>query len=300
MQLRTLSVVVVSATVALALPIGLGAQNKKSKTAVRQIYVSAVDRFNAPVPDLTAEDFEVTETGLKREVVKANQVGTMPMRVAVMLDTGDSMAPALNHLRAALQAFADAIGPDHELMMVTLGRQVRVRLQPTADRRKFKESAAGLFNDGGATVLSDGLMEIDDRFMRKAEDRWPAFVIVTADGTEGSAGANEKKFNDWIRDLPARGITIHSIAIKYRGGGMPEIIASHVTQTAAGHYDFVNTSNSLPDKLKAIGEQMAHDFQTASGKYQVTFASPLPAGTPLVLTVQRPGVKFDVTPTRLR
>jgi hypothetical protein len=209
------------------------------------------------------------------------------------------MAPALNDLRAGLLAFADAIGPEHELMMVSLGRQVRVRLQPTTDRKKFKDAAAGLFGDGGATVLSDGLMEIDDRFMRKAEDRWPAFVIITADGAEGSSAANEKKLNDWIRALPARDIAVHAVAIKYRGGGQPEIIASHVTETASGHYDFVNTSNSLPDKLKAIGEQMARDFGSAKVKYEVTFASPMPAGTPIALTVQRPGVKFEVTSRRL-
>ena len=175
-----------------------------------------------------------------------------------------------------------------------------MRLPPTTDRKKFKDSAGGIFMDGGATVLSDGLMEIDERFMRKAEDRWPAFVIVTADGAEGSAGASEKKFNDWIRALPSRGMPVHAIAIKYKGGGMPEVIASHVAQTAAGHYDFINTSNSLPDKLKAIGEQMARDFQTTSTKYAVTFATPMPPGTPIVVTMQRPGVTFEVTPTRLR
>jgi hypothetical protein len=35
-------------------------------------------------------------------------------------------------------------------------------------------------------------------------------------------------------------------------------------------------------------------------KYEVTFASPMPAGTPIALTVLRSGVKFEVTSTRLR
>jgi hypothetical protein len=291
---------VASTAVAVTVPITMPAQSKNARPAVRRIFVKALDRFDTPVADLTAGDFDVAEAGLKRDVATATLVGKTPMRIALMLDTGDPMTPALNHLRAGLLAFADAIGPEHELMMVTLGRQVRVRLQPTLDRKKFKDSAAGLFTDGGATVLSDGLMEVDERFMRKAEDRWPAFVIVTADGAEGSAGVNEKKFNEWIRVLPARDFAVHAVVIKYRGGGHPEIIASHVAETASGYYDFVNTSNSLPDKLKAIGEQIARDFQSAKAKYEVTFASPMPAGTPIVLTVLRPGVKFEVTSTRLR
>ena len=297
MRFRAYASVVVAA-LSLVSPARIAAQ-KNAKPQTRQVYVSVVDRFNTPVTDLTAADFEVTETGIKRDVVKAG-LAKSPMRIALMVDTGDAMTPALNHLRAGLLAFADAVGPEHELMMVVLGRQVRVRLQPTTDRKKFTDNAAGLFMDGGGTVLSDGLMEIDDRFMKKADDRWPAFVIVTADGSEASAGANERKFNDWIRALPARGIVIHAIAIKYKGGGMPELIASHVAQTAGGRYDYINTSNSLPEKLKAIGEQMAKDYQTASAKYEVTFSSPMPVGTPVVVGVSRPGTKFELSQTRLR
>jgi hypothetical protein len=299
MRFRTSAFIAFTA-VALAVPVTMPAQSKNGKASVRRIFVTALDRFDTPVTDLTAADFDVTESGLKRDVAGATLVATTPMRIALMIDTGDPMTPALNHLRAGLSAFADAIGADHELMMVTLGRQVRVRLQPTADRKKFKDSAAGLFMDGGATVLSDGLMEIDDRFMRKAENRWPVFVIVTADGAEGSSGANEKKLNNWVQALPLRDIAVHAVVIKYRGGGQPEIVASAAAENASGHYDFVNTSNSLPDKLKAIGEQIARDFQSAKEKYEVTFASPMPVGTPIVLAVLRPGVKFEVTTRRLR
>ena len=66
--------------------------------------------------------------------------------------------------------------------MITTGRQVRVRVPPTTDRQKLKEVAAGLFNDGGSTVLMDGLLEIDERFFRRSENRWPVFVIFTSDG----------------------------------------------------------------------------------------------------------------------
>jgi len=81
---------------------------------------------------------------------------------------------------------------------------------------------------------------------------------------------------------------------------MPEIIASYVTQATLGFYDAVNTSNSLPDKMKAIGTQVAREFQLASTKYQLTYTSPMPPGSPVVVVVQRPGVKFEVSETRLR
>jgi Mg-chelatase subunit ChlD len=221
------------------------------------------------------------------------------MRIAIMVDTSDAAAPALNHLRASLVAFADAIAPQHELMLVSMGRQVRVRVQPTTDRKKFKDAASALFPDGGGEPLMDALLETDDRFMRKAEDRWPVFVIVTADGTEASAGAHEKKFNDWVVALPSRGIAAHAVVVKYRGGALPEIVANHVALTAGGVYEYINTSNSLPEKLKAIADQVSRDYERASTKYEVTFTTDT-AGGPVMVGVAREGVKIETTQGRLR
>ena len=222
------------------------------------------------------------------------------MRIVVLVDTGETMAPAINHLRAGLVAFGEGIGAPHELALVGTGRQVRVRVPPSADHKKFLDAARGLFADGGSTILSDALMDMDDRFMKKAEDRWPIFVIITADGAEASAPADEKKFNDWLRALPGRGIGAHAMVLKYKGGGVPEIIANHVTNTASGHYEFMNTSNSLPEKMTALAQLLTKQYELVSAKWEVTFTSDAPAGAPVIVGLSRPGVKFETTQTRLR
>jgi hypothetical protein len=275
------------------------AQSKASgKLTPRSVYVKIVDVTGKPYTDLTAPDFEVTEGGVKRQVLKAGPA-TSPMRIAVFADTSDGAVNALNHLRTSLVSFADAIAPPHELMLVTTGRQMRVRVQPTTDRKKFKDAASGLFSDGGATPLVDALLEVDDRFMRKAEDRFPVFVIITGDGTEGSATAHETKFNEWARTLQSRGIAAHAVVIKYRGGGSPEVYANHIAVNADGVYEYMNTSNALADKLKLISDRIAKDFETVSQKYQVTFESETTVGSVMV-GVARDGVRVDTTQGRLR
>ena len=144
------------------------AQSKPSgKLHARSVFVKVVDVTGKPTEGLTASDFEITEGGVKRPVIKAGPA-TSPMRIAVFADTSDGATNALNHIRGALVSFADALAAPHELMLVTTGRQMRVRVQPTTDRKKFKDTASGLFSDGGATPLMDALLEVDDRFMRKA------------------------------------------------------------------------------------------------------------------------------------
>src|SRR5262245_26300957 len=119
-------VLAVALTVSLAMPSGLRAQAKPGgKAATRTVFVRVVDRGGAPVLDLSPGDFEVTENSVKRQVLSA-ALAKGPMRVALILDTSDGAAAALNHLRAGLAVFLDTLSPVHEVLIVTTGRQSRV------------------------------------------------------------------------------------------------------------------------------------------------------------------------------
>ena len=161
---------------------------------------------------MAAAKMQPRHVGVARVVTHA-AAATDPMRIALFLDTSDAASPALTHMRAAAVGFLDALPPEDEVLIVTTGRQARVRVPPTTDRRKLKETAGGLVTDGAGTVLMDGLLEIDDRFFKKANDRWPVFVIFTSDGTESSAGGHEKEFNEWAVALGARGATVHAFVL---------------------------------------------------------------------------------------
>jgi hypothetical protein len=224
------------------------------------------------------------------------------MRVVLLVDTSDAAAPALTFLRAGLLAFLAALPPEHEAMLVSTGRQLRVRVPPTMDRKTLKDAANGLFSDGGAgPILIDSLLEVDDRFLKKTEDRWPVFVIITSDGVETSAGAHEKQFNQWSLAMGDRGIVAHAIVLKFKGnGGLPEMVAMNVTENSGGHYDFINTGNSLPDKMKALATRLTDDYTQASVKYQVEYATDSKEWKPVEVTVARDGVRLQITQGRLR
>ena len=196
-------------------------------------------------------------------------------------------------------AFLGALPSDTEVMFVSTGRQVRVRVQPTADRKKLLDFANSLFSEGGATPLRDAILEVDGRYFRTLEDRWPVFVIVTGDSAESSAPANETPFNKWLTDLPARGIAAHAFALKYRGGGFPDLVAQHVVQTAGGRFDYMNTANSLPEKLKTLGEQIANDAKEMSQWYEVEFETNSDGSPTVEIGVARPSVGIRVSYRRV-
>jgi hypothetical protein len=286
----------VAAAVALT-PTAASAQ-AKGKMHVRHIFVSVTDAKGAPVEGLTAADFNVGENGQPRPVAKAGPAQD-PMRIALMLDTSDAAASALTHVRAGAAAFLDALPPEDEVILITTGRQMRVRVPPTTDRKKLKDTAAGLFTDGAGTVLMDGLLEIDDRFFKKADDRWPVIVLFTSDGTESSTGSREKEFMKWSPLLRARGITVHSFVLKTpKGSGMPEIVAENITNNSGGRYDVMNTTTALPEKMKTLGEELAKDHRHLANWYAVDFQTDGSDTAPVDVGVAREGVRLQISSTR--
>jgi hypothetical protein len=287
-----------AATAALLLPAATApAQSKSGKMHARHIFVSVTDAKGAPVEGLTSADFKVSEAGQPKDVTKAGPA-TDPMRIALILDTSDAASPALNHMRAGATAFIDALPPEDEVILITTGRQMRVRVQPSTDRKKLKDTAAGLFTDGAGTVLMDGLLEIDDRFYKKADDRWPVFVIFTSDGTEASTGSREKEFLKWAPLLGPRGITVHAFVLKTpKGSGMPEVVAENLTGNTGGRYDVMNTSTSLAEKMKALGEQLALDHRNLRNWYEVDIQTDSDVA-PIDVAVAREGVRLQISNSR--
>lgn len=173
-----------------------------------------------------------------------------PARVAILVDTSQATAGAMNFVRAATAALISGLPDDTEVLLATTGRRLQVRLAPTTDRQKALGSTKGLTSDGGPTVLMDALLEIDDRFMRKSADRAPVFVILTGDGSESSKTDGDQ-FNSWLKTLPARHIAAHAVILK-NGNGVPEVVAHALCQATQGRCEAVGNGGLLEERMASL------------------------------------------------
>lgn len=239
----------------------------------RHVFVTVLDQAGAPMLDLGPDDFRLQEDGLARPIVRASLTNE-PMRVAVLVDNSEAADRSLTHIRAGLNTFLETLPAEHEMTLITIARQLRVRAEPTVDRKKLQEAANLIFIDSGSgAVLLDALLETDKRFLQKAEARWPIFVIVTTDGPEGSRRISDNAYNAFVGSLLARGVIVHAILMSTRGGGFQTQLATNLTQNTQGHYEAIAASTGLPDKLRELAGLMAEQHAKAATQYQVTFTS---------------------------
>jgi hypothetical protein len=250
------------------LAVGVSAQRRTTT-----IFVTVVNQAGDPIVDLAPSDFELLEGGEKRPIVRA-ALSREPMRIALLVDTSEEAKASINHIRNGLNAFLDAIPPQNEIVLVSTGGQARVRVQPTTDHQKLKAAMDSLFADGGTSVVLDALRESYDRFLRRVENRWPVFVVLTTDGPDSSA-TRDNQLETFIRDIRDVSATAHAIVLSstnqsYRNA-KAWAGALDVVRFTGGHAETLAVGNALPARMKALGDLIADQQRQLSMQYEVDF-----------------------------
>lgn len=179
-----------------------------------------------------------------------------PLRVVLLVDSSSTMAPMLTEFRAGLSAFIEAVPDDVEVVFVSTGGQLRLRVPATTDKVKLRDAVSHFSSDGGANSLIDTLLESDRRFLKPARDRRGLFVIVTTD--QPSIGEPPVyRYNDFVKDFVQRRGRAHAVVIRNTQMGFTSQITENITANTDGLYTVMAVPNSLATRMRAIAAEVA-------------------------------------------
>ena len=268
------------------------------RAITRSIFVSALDTGGAPVVNLTTEDFQVIENGVKRDVVRAT-LGNAPMRIVLLVDSSTPVGPMMNNFRGALNAFIDELPEEEEVAFISSGGQIRVRTEPTTDRDKLRSEVSRFASEGGANAFLDTMLEADKRFLKTAPSQWPAFVIVTTDNGDGRREPNIDDYNKFMHDFLSRGGAAHAVIVQGKqSGSVTDIIANLVDNVGGIRYTIVADSN-LPARMREIANRIADDHQSMLRRYEIAYSGDPKQVLPVVqVNTSRDGVQLTMSPRR--
>ncbi len=264
-----------------------------SQTQNVRLYLEAFDERGAV--ELAPGDVTIFDGGTTREITRLVRADH-PMRILLLVGNGRSAQPFIQEIRSGIVAFADAIPPEHEVGLVTIGNIPVVRQAPAIDRTKLKQIATTL-TTGGTTVLVNAVYEMYDRFLRNASDRWPVLVFVTSDGTEGSGQFHPDKFAAFGRDMHAKDVVAHAIVlISAKGGALQVQITRALTESTGGTYSTTSTGRDLTVRFAALAQNIVADYDRTSTQYLVEY--PTATGQPgpdLKVSLLLDGVKMRMS-----
>ena len=144
----------------------------------------------------------------------AQRRGPGPLRIVLLVDSSNAVAPMLPQFRAALNAFLDVLPGDPEIAFISTGGQLRVRVPPTTDRLVLHQAADRFASDGGANSFLDTMLEADQRFLKVAPDRRSVFVIITTDSGDLRGEVRIDQYNRFMKEFTDRGGRAHGIVVR--------------------------------------------------------------------------------------
>jgi len=294
MMRRALQTTAVAVALAAALSPSLGAQR-----STKRVFIEVVDEKDQPATNLTAADLELAEERSQREITRLTP-GTVPMRVALIVDSSTSTQPMMAMFRNALEAFADQLPPQHEIAFITSGSQIRVRTEPSTDRQKLKSQIGLLQSEGGANAFLETLIESDQRFLKPAAGtRWPVVVILTTDIGEVRREPDIPRYNRFMNDYLARGGSAHAIIMQGKQFGPVTDITQNFVQNMGGMYLSLIVDSGLPARMRSIAERLASDHEKMANWYELEFAGDAKLVEPIItVNVRREGFRVRMSPRR--
>ena len=259
------------------------------------LFVRVLDLIGQPVTDLAADDFVVSEDGRRARVVAAT-AGTEPMRVALLIDNGESVrgSQSVIALRNAVAAFLETLPPEHPVGLFTIGGHARRMVDFTTDRAPLVAAARSLFfNQAAGVVLADGLRDTWERYYT-GDEAWPVFVALVKSATEVSRFLNERRYLRFVNRLRRAGVIVHVVHwyVRARGdiGGMVSTLAPNLARDTGGRYASVVVPTAMADAMTALATDMGVRYRDLSSRYRLVYERPDPPGSSVTVRVERANI----------
>jgi Ca-activated chloride channel homolog len=169
---------------------------------------------NRPVGGLTADDFELRDSGV-RQRVEAVDLGGVPLSVMLALDTSVSVwGNPLQNLKEAASAVVALLTPDDRAAVLTFSGALQLKTSWTSDRAQL-DGAIASARATGATSLHDAayaaLTVRDDRPGR-------ALVLIFSDGADTSSWLSGQSVLEVARRNDA---VVYSVGLRQDDGPRP-------------------------------------------------------------------------------
>ncbi len=178
------------------------------------------------------------------------------------------MVDPLPFIRRGLKEFLNALPPNHELMLVTTGAQMNIRVEPTRDYLTVMQSALSIQvmrNSGNALISS--VEEVYARYLRGVERRFPVLVIVATDGRDMSPRVTNQSANALLRQLTDSGVRVNAVmlspsAYTADAGSLVAAFTLEMTKRTGGAFEPASAVTA-PAKLKTLAGRIAQQYKAA-------------------------------------
>jgi Ca-activated chloride channel family protein len=236
------------------------------KVASRLVAISAIarDKSGQPVPNLTRDDFLLKQDGKPQPITYFSQGSSLPLTLALMVDTSGSQRAYIQDEIFAGRAFFPAMltRPDDRAVLVQFDSSILQLAKITNSVTTLEHALAYLYQSHagigppgrGGTLLFDAVcavshIELGNQIGRRA------MVILTDGGDNGSRFSQKKA----IEEAQRADIMIYSVYYSNGGGDIDAL--NNLSSATGGRVFTVSPTMTLEQIYAAIADDLRLQYE---------------------------------------
>ena len=228
------------------------------------VLVSVLDEHNRPAPNLPVEAFQIFEEGVQQKIDVFESETTLPLDIALMIDSSLSAHKEISFEREAAAHFIrQVLRPDDRLSVFAFDENVTQMAKYSADVGGL-QAAVRRIPDGAGTSIYDAVLLGSRSLERQPNDRRRVIIMVTDAGETTS----RSDFESARREALRAGILLYTIVVRpVKNENGRNTAGEHalqtITETTGGAMFFPDSAQELPIIFDRIDSELRTQYRLA-------------------------------------
>jgi Ca-activated chloride channel family protein len=227
------------------------------------VALNVVDEQGAPVPDLSAADFEVAEDGKPQRIANFDRESTTPLEIVLAIDASESVFNDEHLEREAAKKFmASLLRKQDQIDLMDFADDVDELVSFTSDVQKI-DSGLGRIHHGDATALYDAVYLASQRLGETPTNAGQRRVLVLI--TDGENTTHHGSYDAALEQAQRAGAMIYALIIVpvladagRNTGGEHALI--QLARDTGGKYYYVEDKHDLIPAFQHVSDDLRTQY----------------------------------------
>jgi len=217
------------------------------------------------VPGLSKEDFLVEEDGRKQEVSHFAREVTLPLTLALLIDTSPSVQPVLDlEKQTAIEFLHSVLHKEDLALVMNFDRSVSLLQDFTADIRRLSKAIESVAIGGGTSVHDAVFLACDEKLKRETGRK--AIILIS----DGGDTTSKLKIKEAIESAQRADVIIYAISnrsggpifgpVGRFGGGGDDGVLKRYAEATGGRAFFPSKPQDFKKAFDAIQEELRSQY----------------------------------------
>ena len=211
------------------------------------------------VPGLNKEDILLEEDGRRQELSHFAREVTLPLTLALLIDTSPSVQPVLDLEKQTAVEFLNSVLRKEDLALVmNFDRGVSLVQDFTPDIRRLSKAIGSLAIGGGTSVHDAVFLASDEKL--KSETGRKAIILIS----DGGDTTSKVKIKDAIESAQRADVIVYAISNgsggPFFGGGGDDGTLKRYAEATGGRAFFPSKAQDFKKAFSAIQEELRSQY----------------------------------------